>query len=519
LSKRKRKKKKYKSIGSGFNINPENRHINSPSTNNRNDRGMQVYTLSGLMNFSGEAKNNNYISVTSDNPYFALTPQERNLIFQLSSPVFGVVSSRMNRVAGLDFEVIAESYVEDEKAEYFKNMYNIIKEYEGINSLESLVVISIIKNKLFNELKTLRPDLKNFNNALLRWKKRIQMTNQLEANDLKEWLCQPNPIESWHDFVKVWVYDLMIHGSNCIYKSKVNNKINNIQHLAGGTVIPIRTPYVDASEAYIQVANYKFQIFFRDEVTYSKYIPVSWRSYSMIPLESLINKITETLFFDKLMADQADGTRPPEKMVLVTENKTLSSDVDLDLPMNNSEQKRLEEKLNQPIKNRIMTFNGNNAEVIDLSRENTMEFQHARQKDIREEVALVFNMTNMEVNLSGSDNTSGRSTSEVQREIEQGKGIAPIIKSIEQTINSDILPFRAQKDGYFFKFNVEDSENKKIENLTKKLNSGLFSVNEIRITDLNEAPFEDELYNSPDKYRYNQDRLSEERYLRSEDDI
>ncbi|NCN22597.1 hypothetical protein GW934_03865, partial [Candidatus Falkowbacteria bacterium] len=159
------------------------------------------------------------------------------------------------------------------------------------------------------------------------------------------------------------------------------------------------------------------------------YLPVSSRNYGMIPLEALIKKVTESLLFDNMMANQADGTKPPEKMVIVTEQNpfgSLDGDDAKDIPLDVDEQKRIEQKLSQPIKNGVMTFSGNHVEVVDLTRSDSMGNQMQRQKDIREEVALVFNATNMEVNLSGSDNTSGRSTSQAQMEIEQGKGIAPI---------------------------------------------------------------------------------------------
>lgn len=481
------------------NISPENRNIDYPvlsGENIRYRRGAQVYSLAQIMNFSGYMKDGKISTVKSDNPYFLLDPQERNEIFQKSSPILGIVSSRMNRIAGLNFEITADASYEEEQAEKMKNAYNIIKEFDGLLDMQSMVMVGKLKLFLKKYLVTLRPDLANFTQALLRWKKAVQKSNQNRADDLKEWLQHPNPMETWVDFVKIWVYDLMMHGASSIYKSFVDQKLNNIQHLAGGSTIPIRTPFVDSEEAYIQALDYRYQIFFQNELVFSQYLPVSWRSYGMIPVEALINKVAEGLFFDKLMAEQADGTKPPEKMVIITNDKTFGEDPALELPMDQDEQKRVEEKLNNPIKNGVITFNGNNVEVVDITKENTMQFQHSRQKDIREEVALVFNMSNMEVNLTGSDSTSGRSTSEAQQEIEQGKGIAPILKTIEQKLNDEILPFRGGL-GYKFKFDIEENDEKKLDKLTKKVNSGLYSVNQIRTEDLNEMPFEGEEFEKP----------------------
>jgi phage portal protein BeeE len=502
LSRKRKKKKVKKAIYTRQNISPDNRHINYPilsGQNMKDKRGAVVYSLADIMGFSGYTQDGSMLTVSSDNPYFILSPQERNQIFQLSSPVLGIVSSRMNRIAGLEFEIVADSKIEDEKAEKLKDAYHIIKEFEGTTNLEYMVMVAKLRQYIMSNLNTVRPDLNNFDRALLRWKKEIQKTNQEKADDLKAWLMHPNPIESWIDFVKIWVYDLMVHGSDAIYKSTIDGKLNNIQHLAGGTTVPARTPFIDAQEAYIQVMDFRYQIFYEDEVVFSQYMPVSWRSYGMVPLEALINKVAEGLFFDRLMADRADGTKPPEKAVIVTEKKLFGADDDsaaLDMGLPIAEQKRIEEKMNQPIKNGIITLNGNNIEVLDISKADTMEFQSKRQKDIREEVALVYNMSNIEINLTGSDDTSGRSTSEIQREIEQGKGVAPMLKTIEQKINSEILPYRGGP-GYTFKFSVEDSEEKQIEKLTKKKNSGLWSVNQIRTEDLNEMPFEGEEFEKP----------------------
>lgn len=498
MSKRKKKTKKTKKVKKAtYNIPQANRGIEMPPIAQENPRGAQVYSLSTLMNIQARNKDGYKQLAPSDNPLFILDPEERHRMFQLSSPVFGVVTSRMNRIAGLEFEIVPDTKDIEEKEESLKNSYNIIKEFETLTDLTNIVTRSNLRQYLLTELPTLRPDLQNFRQALLRWKKAVMRDKQKEADKIKEWLLRPNPMQNWTDFIKVWVYDLMVHGASAIYKKMIDGELNNIQHLTGGSVIPIRTPFVDSQEAYIQVMDYDYQIFYEDELVFSQYIPVSVRSYGMIPLEALINKITETMLFDRLMAEQADGTKPPEKAAIVTSQQPFGPDQDynLNLGMDSAEQKRIEEKMNQPIKNGIITFSGNSVEIVDLSKESTMEFQHSRQKDIREEVALVYNMSNIEVNLTGSTDTSGRSTSEIQKEIEQGKGIAPHLKTIEQKINDEILPYK--KRGFTFKFSIEDNELKQIEILTKKRNSGLFATNELRVDELNKMPFDDEQFDKP----------------------
>jgi len=492
-----RKTKKKKKINKTFNIKPSERHIDSPLVMPERQRGAQIWNLSDLINIQARNKQGDLQSAPSDNPLFILDPEERHRMFQLSSPVFGVITGRMNRISGLEFEIVPDTKELEDKEESYKNAYDIIKEYETLVGVAQVITRSKLRQYLLNELPTLRPDLQNFRQALIRWKKGVMRVRQKEANEIKEWLLRPNPMQNWVDFIKIWVYDLMVHGTSAIYKKMIDGKLNNIQHLTGGSTVPIRTPYVDSQEAYIQVMNYDYQVYYEDELVYTQYLPTSVRSYGMIPLEALINKITETMFFDRLMANQADGTKPPEKAAIITSQQVFGEDPDfnLNLGMNKDEQKRVEEKLNQPIKNGIITFSGNSVEIVDLSKENTMEFQHKRQKDIREEVALVYNMSNIEVNLTGSTDTSGRSTSEIQKEIEQGKGIAPTLKTIEQKINDEILPYR--KKGFKFKFSIEDSELKQIEILTKKVNSTLYTPNELRVEELNKMPFDGEEFDKP----------------------
>ena len=107
------------------------------------------------------------------------------------------------------------------------------------------------------------------------------------------------------------------------------------------------------------------------------------------------------------------------------------------------------------------------------------ETQRLRQKDIREEVALVFNMSSMEVNLTGSEQTSGRSTSESQSEIEQGKGVIPILKTFENKITQDLITARYNY-GYQLEFDRGSNEMDEVTLDKAKLLTGELTQNELR---------------------------------------
>jgi phage portal protein BeeE len=469
-----------------------------PVTGNQKQRGYQVVTLSRLMQYMGRNEYGKLESVPTDTPLFFLTPEERFRIMQTCAPVLGVISSRMNRIAGMNWVVTSDKDQEDRIVENMKSLYQLSKEFEGQMDIKYMVARVKILQKLQEKLVDLLPDLSNFQKSLIRWKKRIEFANDDKTSEIKKWLEHPNPQKKWRDFVKEWVQDYLLHGAAALYKESYSNRVDSLYLLSGGSVIPFRTEFVSSSIVYIQIPYGKeYQVFRPHELSFSQYLPTSMRSYGIVPLEALINKVTESLLFDRLMAEQADGSRFPEKLIVVMDNSPFGSiDADLKVPSGYDNQKRLEDKLKQKIEGGILTFNGSNAEIVDLSRENTMGMQNDRQKDIREDVAMVFNMSNMEVNLTGSGDTSGRSTSETQQEIEQGKGVAPVVGAFEDTINHDVLPYRYGV-GYEVKLELSKSEREELELLQIKMATGVYSVNEIRTNDLGEVPFSKEEYDFP----------------------
>ena len=452
-------------------------------------RGITVYTTSQLQQITGRDKQGRLLSWGLEQPYFYLTIDQRVEIARLCSPVYGVVTSRMQRISGLDFSVVSEKNKEDEIAGEMKDLNAVYNEYKDSVDLAHLTLKSRIYSQLIEQLPELKPDLSNFGACLVRWKRRLKTRNTVECDAAYNWLMEPNQGVTWEEFSKKWVMDFMVHGCTAIYKQNENNKLCNFDILPGGSTYKIKAPYFSGVSGYVQVlpgyGQYSYAelpVYFSDEIVYSEYVPTSSRNYGFIPLEALINKVAETLMFDELMANQSDGTKPPEKMVIVTDNSPFGSLDDTDatsIPLESGEQSRIEEKINSPIKNAIMTLSGNKAEVIDLSRENTMGIQMQRQKDIREEVALVFNMSNMEINLTGSNDTSGRSTSEAQSEIEQGKGIAPIAKALARAVNKGILPFRFGT-GLVLEFDKGKSEREEKELDMLSLQTGENTKNEIR---------------------------------------
>ena len=467
-------------------------------------RGLQVYTLSQIISQTGRDEKGGMVTWGVEQPYFFLTAMQRNEIFKLSTPVFGIVTSRMNKIAGLDFNVVPLKKQEDQIADSMKNQKQVFDEYKTATDLKYVLAREKIRQNLIYDLPELLPDLSNFNACLLRWKKRIVNNNMAQGDEIKEWLMEPNNGVTWTAYIKKFVSDLMIHGVTSVYKqyqqgANGQKRLDNFDTLPGGTVYRFKAAYFSGVDGYIQlVAGYEPQIFYANECMYVPYLPTSFQNYPLVPLEALINKIAEGLLFDRLMAEQADGTKPPEKVAIVTEgNKNPFGDLEgpENIPVDSDEQKRIESKMNEPRKGAIMSFSGNDVKVIDLSRENTMGVQNERQKDIRQEVALVFNMSNSEINMMDSEGLGGKSTSETQQEIEQGKGTTPIVRLIEEAHTKNIIPFRF---GYGWKLEVakEKNETEKEQVDTLRLNNGKVTVNELREED-GMPTFDDEQFDLP----------------------
>ena len=449
--------------------------------NNDNERGIQVFTTSQLLGITGKDKHGSIIKGNFEQPFFYLGLDEREIIFKLCTPVFAVISGRMNRISAFDFNIVADKKYADRQYEALKNYYQIWKEYQGATDIK----YRIVKAKMFGEILRILPDVlpdcSNFRMALMRWSKRINVVDEDKGEEIKEWLLSPNGNENWQSLCKKWIYNLMVHGALATYKEVQNGKIENIYELSGGTVVPLRGMYVGGVNAYVQIIQgLQPQIYYSDELSYASYLPSPAQSYGHIPLEALINKIAETMLFDQLMAEQADGSKPPEKMIIVADNSPFGDmKNEFKVPISEDEQKRIETKVNQPKKNAIMTFSGNTVQVVDLSRENTMAIQMERQKDVRSEVAMVFQASDIEVNLTGSENTSGRSTSEAQMELMHSKGVMPIVSLLQNMITKEILPYR-YGHGWTFEFATGRTEDADIETIVKKAASGIFSINELR---------------------------------------
>jgi hypothetical protein len=80
-------------------------------------RGINVLSLSELMSAQARGKDGSMHTVQYDQPLFGLSPSEKSDIFRLCTPIWGVVTSRMNRISGLEWQIVPEKKDEDKIAQ------------------------------------------------------------------------------------------------------------------------------------------------------------------------------------------------------------------------------------------------------------------------------------------------------------------------------------------------------------------------------------------------------------------
>lgn len=460
-------------------------------------RGYNIYHISQVMPVTGVDKYGNMQSGEYELPWFTLSPYERIEISKKSSYIFGIITNRMNRIGSLEFKVVPKKEDLDKKIYEFKRLKSIYNDFIGYADQKYIMAANLIGKEIMSNIPDVLPDLSNFGKALIRYNKQVTALKANKCNEIEDWLMTPNKNDNFEDIVKKYVYDLLIHGNVDIYKNRNEaGSVISYHVLPGGSVYPLRGEYVTEYSFYAQIVPGKPTLIYdKTEVIHDCYAPTSYNQYGMVPLDALVSKISEQLLSESYWAGQADGTQPPEKLIAIEERTQLPGVPTL--PIDPAEQKRIEGTMNQYRKGAIRTITGTGPiNVLDISKRDMMGEQLERVREIKKDIALVFNMTNMEVNESGSDATSGRETSESQERQEKQKGTYPIIKSFQEKITQElILPKFGE--GHKLKLMSSNDEYEQLELIKAKMETGIYSINQILEEDLNREPFEGEQYDFP----------------------
>lgn len=451
-------------------------------TMKRNFRGLNVFSSTELRGITGQTKKGELVTGYMQTPYFCLTPEERISIMKSAAYVQAVISIRMNRISSLKWAIKHKSEKLDQYYESIKALKQIYDEYDNPGNMKEILTRIKIRNIIQQKFPDIKDDLSNFSQALFRFKKKTNTNIIKQKEIIKKWVENPNKEDTYIDYTKKWVESYLLHGAAVQYKEWNNNKLENIYILPGGTTYPLRSQAVGGFVAYTQIImGCVPKIYFKDEINFKNYLPSAARSYGYVPLDALVNKTAEQLLFDQFAAERADGTKEPEKLIVYGDTTSPYGDLtgEISLPVDSAEQKRVEEKVNTARKGAVIVITGIGHPVVtDISKADTFAAQSERQDKLLRDTALVFNMTNMEINLAGGQFTSGKETSESQKEIEEGKGTKPIL-NVYQRMWTDNLLYRCGPD---WELEYEDAltDLEQVQLDTAKEYSGTYTKNEIR---------------------------------------
>ena len=463
------------------------------------NRGYTVTHSSDLVSGGGRNKQGDREKFHVKREYIRTDPFIRQLIYQKCASIFGIVTSRANRISALDISIIPLKKKEDRIAQYLKDeheRWNELDEPTLENLGRRLVILGNIREHLNADVAS---DLSNFDKALRRWSRRIQNYKTDYTNKIMDTLMEPSPGTTWPDLMKQKVQDLLVHGAASTYKiTNKSNKIRGLRPFPGGTLVPVRSKYLNQhDEAYVQIYDgmYRFnleeiQVFRREEVSFIPYMPNSSVGAGMIPIDALLNEISESMLFSATMADYADGSRAADWLILMGNSMgPMSPDEDMSMPVGDGpdegEIKRLETKLNEKKKDQSVSVyrrSAENIEAIRLDRAEMIADQINRQDQVDKKVALVFNATMGEINETGSSGTSGKSTSESQERIENARGVRPILRAFEAEYSRVIIPGWFGP-GYDLNFISQRSDEERISLVERKVKSNAYDVNSIRIAE------------------------------------
>jgi hypothetical protein len=428
---------------------------------------------------------------------------ERIDIFRSCSPIFSIVTGRMNCISGMEWKITQKRKVEDEISCKIKFAKQIFDEFRGSGDPRHKGIALNAKKFILRHLSDVLPDLSNFDKSLFRWSTRLRKKVEDRSREIEAWLHKPSKETTFEDFIKIIIFNTHIHGIAGVYKkrSDFSGRTNELYTLPGGSVYPKAKIFVDDPGGLVQVVdNCKAQLFDADEAAAVSFAQFDANDFCL-PLDAIVNNISEILLFERRAADMSNGEKYPEKMV-VFGRTTPFGDISgngesFSMPLPKEEQEKIQRTVNETRKDAILIVSGHGAPaVVDVSRADTFNTQSQRIRMLREQIGNVFGASNAEMNLTGTENTNGRESSQTQERKDREKGVYPHLKSIENMFNYDVIPDR-YSDDWIFSFEASLSERERIELWKSKLESGLFSVNEIRAMDVGVDAFNDKRFDFP----------------------
>ncbi len=450
----------------------------------------------GYIGMTGRDFQGNVVSEDLAYPRFLLLPEQRLEIYKKQSAVFSVISNRAGKIGGLEFKVVTKRADEDRQIQYMRMAKQIRDEYlayDGDDFLTYRMSAKALEMELHKQLPTLLPDLSNFDRALIRWRTMSSIRSSVSTSEIEDRLAKPNKKEGWEDFIKKYVVDFLLHGSAALFKKFESHLVESLHILPGGTVYPVSHPTVNNDDTYIQfVVGIEPQVMTGYELCVDNYLPNSMTQFGMVPLDALVVEVSTLMLSAGYQAGRADGSTLPSKVVLFGSGPGIDEigEARVDNVMDPQRKKRFESQIQQMIKGGILAITGvGTPHVLDLSQDSMSDFVIEYSKELKKMIGLAFGASAMEMNETGSDSTSGRSTSESEERIDMSRAIYPMVKSIESTMTRGVLP-QMGGENCLFQLQTGSTEREEMQRLKEMFESGLHTPNEIRQNEMNLEPRE-----------------------------
>jgi hypothetical protein len=463
----------------------------------RNARGVTVTDLANLFRVRGRTKAGRQAYATVDMGFWRnrLNPLQREEIYEKSDIAHGLIGGRALEMSALPVSIVNEAQVEDEIEAKLRS-WKRIHEWQEPTARGAGVRITAFR-MMRQHLPWLHMSLDNFESHLLDWRHKLDRRSNDKAQQILDWFMQPSPGLLWPDFISKWTHDLLTHNAAPVYlMGPRSGPITGFQCLPAGTVLQAALPFAGLPAMYVQ---FPFEvwmggrvteprIYFRDELSFSQYEPVSMFSNPSTPMDALVEYIAHQLLFAEQMASKADGSELPQKLVIAGQNvPTMPSGLPGEAqkaPVSKTEEFRLDNRLNRLTKRALQILSGNyygNIQVVDVSKTDQLPAHIQWIRDgVRDACMAVFHATPAEVGKGGSEGISGRSTAEMQERTEKSKGLLPVVVRFVETANREILPRYTGERGWMVRIEAPLGESAQADLALKYKQSEVVTGAEIR---------------------------------------
>lgn len=415
-------------------------------------RGWSLYTNHNLIPHGVVDKdgNSHTAKIQSGNLYRYLSPWDCEQIAMLDSDIFSIVSQRSQIFSGMQDSITPIKKIEDEIAFRLKRSYRLAMQYDRTSPVGygSYVkywheINSYLKN--YN----LFPDLSNFDKCMRIYFDDIKFYKEQSSQEVLDWVYQPRAGSQIQDFKKKWVRDNLIHGRNAIQLP--TDGFDGFEIVPAGTIYQVPEEFVGQYNLqwYVQLTYgmngwssvQRGKIFSSEEMSTAQYIPSTAIVDGLKPMDALMYQIIMTTNLNELLAENSNGSKAPEYLILITENE---DDGGYAYPsIDSGEIERQETSVNEKRKDsqvRIHKTSGNSAQLFNLSRENIINVLSPYTEYVRKAKAMVFHATPNEM---GDTNTGGmiaKAGAEAQQQLYYSQSINPLAIMWENQFTLEVLP-------------------------------------------------------------------------------